>query len=560
MVSRVSPSDLRFYRWVGHKVDGQQVELPDTGKEPLSIPIDNALIEKTSVAVFQKVQAALDASRSQRAAYVIIDIITGGSSFERGGVLVHIAHAIHLFLDQSRSGARVIVLQSTLPPEGDLFRVVLNRWLESGRVILFGDDGLSAGLRLDELVDANAYRSQRLRTRADFKSRLASRLIRRLGHYSFRRSEDRRECRRFFYDARFAVREVASLIRDVVKVNPQTGEMITLLHEPHASTWLLDALIIISEETPVRVLDVDEFLKQGTNSGELNDIVLVLAAVYSGQTASSLLRRLRDVYPEKKVRTISVLMQQGPGRGNGTYKLDVDGKMHIIEYLIEVPQEAVAESGCEMCALGLPLTRASDIDTTAMLSTYDIWDLVRASGWKDEEDPPEHRPRLGKVPRFPELIEQNGPWLAHKFYLVLKGSDGTYLDEDYIIVCPNQVGAIALADSLSSIFGFSVIKIPNDVRRAFSGKSKRLARLLRDWREHEPDWFLQLKSISSGRIIILDEYNASGGTRSTMQKLVQTFGHKPYGYFSLVDWNPASSAGLGVLTWTLYDFQYIASR
>jgi hypothetical protein len=158
------------------------------------------------------------------------------------------------------------------------------------------------------------------------------------------------------------------------------------------------------------------------------------------------------------------------------------------------------------------------------------------------------------VPRFPELVEEHGAWLASKFRVVIQTADDV-LPSDLVVVCPAEKGSKAFTEFLRAVFGVTVIRVPRPVLDVFNSKKSSWRRLLDRFVRARPDWHIRISSVHSGRIVLMDEFNASGGTRQQLTDFAHHFGQEVYCYFSIADWNPSGPWLGGAPTYALYDFQ-----
>src|SRR5207244_3117519 len=100
-----------------------------------------------------------------------------------------------------------------------------------------------------------------------------------------------------------------------------------------------------------------------------------------------------------------------------------------------------------------------------------------------------------------------------------------------------------------SLFKYTVIRVPREV----IDPTARKARVGSDDRE---PWHIQLKSLQARvddtELIVLDEFNASGGTRTRLKELLETYSLGVRCYFSLFDFNPQKRIELDRPSYTLY--------
>ena len=77
-----------------------------------------------------------------------------------------------------------------------------------------------------------------------------------------------------------------------------------------------------------------------------------------------------------------------------------------------------------------------------MLRTMDMWEMAFAVKTKPEDNVPAYRKQLPAVVRYPELVENNGAWLASKIRQRLAARPSGY-PADAIVVCPDESGSRA---------------------------------------------------------------------------------------------------------------------
>jgi hypothetical protein len=206
-----------------------------------------------------------------------------------------------------------------------------------------------------------------------------------------------------------------------------------------------------------------------------------------------------------------------------------------------------------MCQLGLPESEYED-DEFTMVTTYDMWDMADKAGWKAEADAPPYRKPIPLVPDYPKMIEEHGAWLMSKVRQRLEELPGGF-PADPLVVCPQEEGSVVFTNYLTLVLKVTVVHIPRDVLDIINSGGLGLSENINEWKTSRPPWFVQLSTISTEDIIVMDEFNVSGTTRSALTTLLTHFRRQPVCYFSLVDFDPAGSKRLTVPTFTLYDIQ-----
>jgi hypothetical protein len=535
-----------FYLWLAELIEGDRCRFAKE-ETRIALALDNSAIEINSPQILDRFLEHIK-QRLKSAHLVIADLATSQNGLLRGGILIHLAHAIQIILGQS-SKVRFVVILPELPPREELFRIMLDRFILRKRVVLIGANGDAVGQTSS--FDSAKYLAHFAHLSDDPATRLKTKLIRRLGHFKMKVDGEHRACRRYFYDASYCIKELAELCaKHLDNLYGKSGKP-TILCEQPVSGWLRDALLVLANERHVSLVNTQEFLSTPTKykSGEVP--LLVVPAVYSGQSLVRLLNEFCERDADIRLNILAVLSEHGDK--NKARKINSRDRAWPISYFVQVNQHEFAIGECLMCKLGLPETEPLRGDRTAMLTTYDMWNMVREAGWKDEEDVPRYRKSLGRVPRLPELIEQNGTWLASKFRLVIRMSDNI-LPSDLVVVCPDEKGSRVFTEFLQAVFGITVIRVPREVLNLFRAR-KLNKRKLDAIASLQPDWQIRISTIHSGRLVLMDEFNASGGTRQRLREFARHFGQEVYCYFSIVDWNPKASQISEVETYALYECQ-----
>ncbi|MGA8430387.1 MAG: hypothetical protein WB729_11245 [Candidatus Sulfotelmatobacter sp.] len=537
-----------FYLWLAELIEGDRCRFAKE-ETRIALALDNSAIEINSPQILNRFVEHVK-KRSKSANLIIADLATSQSGLLRGGILIHLAHAIQMVLDQP-SKVRFVVILPELPPREELFRIMLDRFILRKRVVLVGANGDAVGQTPS--FDSTKYSAHFARLADDPATRFKTKLIRRLGHFKMKVDGEHRACRRYFYDASYCIKELAELCaKQIDSLYGKGGQPLILCEQP-VSGWLRDALLVLANERDVPLVNTQEFLSAPTKYANGGIPLLVVPAVYSGQSLVRLLKELRERDENVRLNILAVLSEDGDK--DKTRKINAGGRTWVISYFAKVNQHEYAIGECQMCKLGLPETEPLQGDRTAMLTTYDMWNMVWEAGWKDEEDVPRYRKSLGKVPRLPELIEQNGTWLASKFRQVIRMSDNI-LTSDLVVLCPDEKGSRVFTEFLHAVFGVTVIRIPREILNLFR-THKLNTRKLDAIASLQPDWQIRISTIHSGRLVLMDEFNASGGTRQRLKDFARHFGQEVYCYFSIVDWNPKASRISEVETYALYECQMI---
>ena len=192
-----------------------------------------------------------------------------------------------------------------------------------------------------------------------------------------------------------------------------------------------------------------------------------------------------------------------------------------------------------------------------MLRTIDFWDMVEEAGWKIEENVPQYRSSLGWVPNLPVLVERNGPWLSTKVRALIGMLPAGY-PEDLVIICPREAGSIVLGELLKIFLEkVTIVFVPRSVIDLCRVSDRPD---LSQFELQRPDWFAQLSTLACEDVAIIDEFNASGGTRQGLTRLLNVFLKRASCYLSILDMSPTQSCRSGGVSYSLYDFQVIEAE
>lgn len=208
--------------------------------------------------------------------------------------------------------------------------------------------------------------------------------------------------------------------------------------------------------------------------------------------------------------------RKGGGEIGGTRSIPIDAGSIEVQYLLKVNQiefDKAAEPACVREHIG------SDFDRELpTLTAYAFWQMVDEVGFKEEQDVPHPRKPLGYVPRFPEMLQNNGPLLASKIRMLLDP-----LPVDPVLICADEGGAIALTNCIGSFVTCSIIRIPRKVidEIPLTGDLPSLRQDIGN-KSGAAEWYKSLASASgkgSARAILIDEFTSSGGTFQRLSRI-----------------------------------------
>lgn len=359
---------------------------------------------------------------------------------------------------------------------------------------------------------------------------LSRKLVRRFGHFKRNVAGAHDHCVPFFFDGIKCRKELSELI--VKALGPEHRNEKIFVHDPD-SPWLHEAARITALKLRSELCVIDLSREESPFEGPVPDVPsLIVAMCDTGETLRSVIRALRRANSGCRPKIVSVLSTEGTGRESSSRVLEVDGDQHVVHYLLKVSRPRMTPGSCRLCGLGVPGLSATDPDNSSGLSTHAMWSMIFEAGLKAEADVPRNRPSLGLVPDFTEVIHRNGPYLARKMDQLLTRE--IRKPGDRIIVCPDERGATELADALTSLFKYDVIRVPRTVIDGPQAAAAPVDRL--------DEWYIQLDSLRRrsdvAGVIVFDEFNASGATRLGLKRVIDGFGLRVQCYFSLFDFNP----------------------
>jgi hypothetical protein len=544
---------LDFYAWVAERVSAQPAKLA-AQEIPTTVGIDTLTLHKTPEAVYglftERAKAWDDAID-----VAIVHVQNPPQGIVRGGFSIHLAAALQASLEGRARPKQVILMMSPFPPEGDAIRRIIEELRAMGRLVIISDNGqiLQASVPTLDETFGKEYALRLARVRSDSSQLLGLKMIRRMGHFK-RLNGEQSECLRYYFDGSLCDAEISDLFsRYLAEAYPDQKPPVVLWHCPQ-SPWLTNGVLAACVDHDIPCMDFDEFLRlEVTEIAEsAAPILLIVPMVLTGRTVRQKIREILNRYPSMRPSVVTILTTIGDAP-KGKRRLKVNDEFYDIRYFLKVAGAPIPSGECTLCRLGVPESKPWSRDEYVKLTSYEMWELVRQAGWKPEDDPPGHRASLTQVPRFPEIIYDNAAWLASKLKLLLE----FVLDEfpaAPVVVCPaHEKGADALTQCLQAILNVTVIKIPRSVIDCFDSPEPNLP--LSEWEQRRPQWYIQLSTLVTSEVIVMDEFNVSGRTRAGLKAIVELFGKSVTGYFAVQDFNPSEISDLGIANAALYDFE-----
>lgn len=559
---KVEDKKLSFYRDIASAIMGKayKISQPDN---LYTINFDGKSIVEKSPEIYARILDRAEAW-TVKSNLVIVDATSFvNQSIERGGVMIHVAHAIS-FIEQNQKDIELIILlvQQT-PPVEDVILNPLKDLLTSKKLLIIGDDGSyypdSSPTRN---FDQDVYRIK-LQSIKDlpFEKQIERKLIRRLGHFkrdpqsnglNSGKSNSDESCARYSYDAHLSLDAIEACLKNFIKDNFKFTEGLQILYRCPEKHWLEGPVLAVGLDLDVKtnsIIEINQLLASGGITAD-KQFLLVLPMI---DTGFSLIETLNFLAANsiQNIKILSILATDQSLGGERRREFSFNGTNVTADYIVKVSQRRYASDDCPMCRLNIPKMDYYN-DEYLSLTTYDFWEMASQFGWKREEDTPENREQIELVPDFPAVIKSNGIWLGSKIWQKL---EFTYksLPANPVIVCPDEKGARILATYLSDVHAAtSVIFVPRKVLNSFAAPD--YARNTSGFESSE-SWFQSLLSATSNDLILLDEFNYSGGTLAAMIRLLNQCGKHPLCYFSIVDFAADANPFYKIDVLSLYAFQ-----
>jgi len=554
---------FQFYQYVAQSVAGTEC-LPVDDDYWSTIPFDNSLILDKPYLIHQRFLDYVGQWKTWPN-IVVVDLTNNlEQSIDRGGVLINIGQAIQYCFDviikKSDTERPVfVILVPVLPPEMDLIQQILKPHFLNGSVLMISDDGntISSSNTFDAAFPAQ-YRLSLASVQKDPRRRAKVKLIRRLGHFKRGGSTTPHSgCMRYAYDGSLCVGELAELLKKRIELERRAadGSRPLIIYYGPSSHWLEETVAAVGVEMGLDYCRIDEIRTNKIASvlSPETSALLVVPMVDSGQTLAEALIELVSLPVPIKPKVISILCTRVTNPERRTRVIKIHNQTITLEYMLEVAQESYSPGDCPMCDLNIPES-SYDHDEFTMLTTYDMWDMADRAGWKAEDDVPVNRLPIPLVPDYPKLIEEHGAWLMSKVRQRLEELPAGF-PADPLVICPREQGSIVFTDYLTLVLKVTFVRVPREVINIAKLGKEAIKEHSVEWEVMRPDWYVQLSTVATQDIIVMDEFNVSGETRAGLTTLLRYFSISPLCYFSFVDFNPEQSRDLKVSALSLYDFQ-----
>lgn len=419
-------------------------------------------------------------------------------------------------------GLVIVLLPKPLSPNDGALRV-LQAHLSANDLVLIDPQGRVYGNLPSGQPRIDRYEEALLLVREDPIALIRRKMIRRIGY--FRRPSQNARATKYFYDCTHCTENILEALIGRIEFDAYSQ---IFVHAP-VSDWMETLADSISVEYGLERIALEDLISDPSKL--LLQPLVLLPLVDTGETVHMLASAIRERSPEADPRFVSILAtggemtalnQEGPTGVTPQMQkrlLTKGGESELVEYLLGVDQEYYSETYLPM-SLDDHQGSVSDLGADPInLTSYAFWTMMEESGWRHEKNFSSIRTSLGEVPNIPEVLRRNGPLIAHKLHRLLsEGRPG--LPVDPLFVCPEEDGAGEVAESIISMFGYSVVQIARDDFERQIDQSH-AAEAFRDCH-----WWSQLVSAagSRARVILMDEFRMGGTTLGNLMRVCRLAG------------------------------------
>lgn len=546
-----------FYRWLASQVFREECELIGLDSDTkLTVPF--AAGDESEGQVFAKITQLAD-SWDATTDLFLVDIMVHPSSVLGSNHECVIASAIqHILVREPHRLNKCVMLTKNLSSPPDPALKVLSAHIESGSVVIVDHAGnQQRGPNTPDSPSEQMFQLHHIEARGPALPRLRHKLIKRHGHFK-RRNPGQEFCFRTVYDGSFCSSEIYELLK--AKVTERFGKKppSLILFDDEPLGWLFSPVSRLAARLDVDCIPIREFLSDDSSQTvEIHSPPLIVVSMMDTfSTLGRYLEKLTSSLAAHKPHIVSILSTTGEAEESGSVTKNSGGNAYLIDYLLKVTRPRWDnERDCPMHKLGQPVYTDYG-EEYYELTAYDLYTMVESAGWAPEPDAerPAHRESsLRIVPKFHDLISENGAWLAGK----VKSLIYRKYDRPVLILCPEEDGSHALADYLSLIFGFTVVGIPKDgfINRLHQDSSN-IDFLLDEYDSNGDLWLRQLRTAEPTQAVaLLEEYVVSGGTARKLFSLATRLNLDPKCHVSVIDFDPQGKRSRGVLSYSLYSLQ-----
>ncbi|MFJ2235216.1 hypothetical protein [Streptomyces sp. NPDC087859] len=530
-----------FYQWLGKILMGQTALTRPAGD---TVYITSEELNDDSFRVEEYLGRTLPKGRAPQ--LLIIDLAANPYGQLRESLVIGVASTVQRWLAQVANRSLAILLPE-LPHEGsELWRTLrtsAGSRVREAKLVVISNDGTTKWLHGDSSCFRQDFESVYVLKQdpppRDPGEQLSRQIVRRLGHYASRGRADP-HCNRYFFDAEHAAPEIGELaerwLRGTVLADREVSSDLMLLSKDR-QTGLDEAIAGIASGLGLECGTFDAEGRIFDAGGALLDasrihktVVLFFAVVSKREKFEKIIRALRRDKIQLAQRAWTVLAT------------DVDAKFVDSALPLDAEQtlsrKAFRHQECEQCSIGLPHTDPSREHHA--LRTYDAWDILLTSRWGEEEVfPTADGLFFPFVPDMGDVFDKYGDCIASKVINLLRALGPA--PSSVVLVCPDEDHINKLVDRISTLMKGRPVKIaiPGEALDHSTSSGGARARARRRRAPGSDVWRRQLRPLRGrkSKVVILDEFRATGLTARAMHSLLLSENVHPVAYIPILDFS-----------------------
>lgn len=530
-----------FYQWLGETLVGRSVSIGPAG-DTVYITSEELTYESFKIADY--LGKTLPTGRGPQ--FLVIDLAATPYSQLCESLLIGVADTVQLWAAQAANRSLAILLPA-FPHTRSEFWPALSSLAEgrepAAKLVVISNDGTirwlhgdSGSLRRDF---TSVYPLKQDPPQRDPRERMSGQIVRRLGHYASR-ERNGPLCKRYFFDTGHAAPEIAELaerwLRTTVLADPDVPGDLLLLSKDR-QTGLDEAIAGIAADLR---LDFGTFDSEGGVFGPdgkpldgvaiHSTVVLFFAVVGKRQKFERIIRNMRREGIRLAPRAWTVLATDDEAELADTVPpLDVERT---------VSRKTSRRQDCEQCTIGLPHT--DPLREHHTLRTFDAWEILLTSKWGEERVAPTPEGSFFRyAPDMGDVFDNYGNWIASKVISLLRTRG--LAPASTVFVFPDEERIKRLLVRISTLMrGRPVtIRIPSEVLGHRTSADGRSAAGVRRGRASSDIWERQLHHLRGSRdkVVMLDEFRASGHTARAMLSLLLNREIHPVVYVPILDFS-----------------------
>lgn len=430
----------------------------------------------------------------------------------------------------------------------DIYRTrIMAEHLDSGNLILVDKKGCVVNKNTDScFIDKNQYHLKRNHAFNNSLKMLQTKMIRRIGHYQGGLIDGIEYCNNYFYDGEQCENELYDLIKQYITERYRVEDLL-IIYNTQISDWIQNPIYSLRDDPGVNVIKFDNYFSNNYNKlkRHFENALIVLPFFHNGESSKKIIDHIEQK-GIKRINILSIIKDDDIEYDNIHSDFIYKKKKYSVYSFIGRKRGQIKKSDCALCKIGAEYNHKS-YDVYQMLTAHAMWSMANEFPWKDEEEQEvtPNRKQLHYIPDFYSIIHSNGAWLSSKIRSLMDShiieKEGVYRFPQwpYLILCPNEKGANALADHLNVIQGYNVVGIPKDVINNIINENWSEREFTVNMRKNDGDeWYMQLKTANKDiYAFILEEFCVRGKTKDALIKISKFFGIYPICHIAMFNFN-----------------------